>query len=297
MSAYRGHLTTVVGDGPEVVIKLSGQWVRVLTPDGQVHTWPSADVRVTGISGDRFWLAFDGEIAVFAPEEPDAFMLEFLPGLKAARTVADALAAAQPPDTLPGDDDRQSWVPGEGPRVEEAEDGEPRAVPLPDIDEEPRPARRAVRRISARKPRLPQLAEHVEANRNGSIIAAEAPAGSAPIAPDQCDHDWDPSDRATRTCRHCGVRELIPDRLPSVDTSAEGPAERVEVDLTDRTLAAGSAADEDSEDVREDGSEDMADSDNGAAASANGQNSLLRSLASRHQAFQKEHRGTYRPKR
>ena len=92
MNAYRGHLTTVVGDGPEVVIKLAGHTVRVLTPDGRVHTWPSQDVRVTGISGDRFWIAFEGEIAVYAPEEPQAFMLEFLPGLKAARTVADTIA-------------------------------------------------------------------------------------------------------------------------------------------------------------------------------------------------------------
>ena len=94
MSAYRGHLTTVVGDGPQVVINLSGHLVRVLTPDGKVHTWPSGDVRVTGISDNRFWIAFSGEIAVFTPEEPDAFMLEFLPGLKAARTVADAIAAS-----------------------------------------------------------------------------------------------------------------------------------------------------------------------------------------------------------
>ncbi len=277
MSAYRGHLTTVVGDGPEVVIKLSGQWVRVLTPDGNVHTWPSDEVRVTGISGDRFWLAFDGEIAVFAPEEPEAFMLEFLPGLKAARTVADAIAAARPPEHLPGDDERETWTPDQGPRVARtgAEAAEPDEATEPTQDAEPEPAPPTRPHVVAHKPRLPQLAEHVEAHINGmGSVNGDDGAGGDPWWPagaSDCAHRWEDTDRRIRTCALCGLRELK--RPPESDAAAE----EIRIDLTDEALAAQPPEDEPAEETAE--------------------SALLRDLANRHRAFQAGRRGTYQPRR
>ena len=187
MSAYRGHLTTVVGDGPEVVIKLSGNEVRVLTPDGRVHTWPSSDVRVTGISGDRFWIAFQGEIAVFAPEHPEEFMLEFLPGLKTARTVADAIAAANA-DRDDSDPHPEAFV----------------ATPIAETDDEEPP------RVVAHRARLPQLSDHVAANGNGTTSDALAsyrdpePVEDEPAAtgPTVVEPRTDSPALATRTKRH-----------------------------------------------------------------------------------------------
>lgn len=288
MSAYRGHLTTVVGDGPEVVIKLSGQWVRVLTPDGNVHTWPSDEVRVTGISGDRFWLAFDGEIAVFAPEEPEAFMLEFLPGLKAARTVADAIAAARPPPLLPGDDERETWTPDHGPRVARVAD-EAERITDAEVADEPSVTETVIEEAPARprphvpalKPRLPQLAEHVEAHLNGiSAINGDLGPTPDPWWPDEasdCEHAWEDTDRDMRTCSSCGLRELR--RAPA---SALQGSEDIHIDLTDAAMSA---------------LPDAHDEAAGGADEPNAESALLRDLASRHQAFQAGRRGTYQPRR
>lgn len=238
MTAYRGHLTTVVGDGPEVVIKLSGQTVRVLTPDGRIHTWPSGDVRVTGISGDRFWLAFDGEIAVFAPEEPEQFMLEFLPGLESARTVATAIAAA----------------------TEEPES-------------EPEPIEQSRPGVVQYKPKLPSLAEHVEAAR----VAAPTMNGNH-----KEDENTDTGEEAmTPDRRRWWARGQTPPPLrPSEDDTplVKTEAEDIEVDLT----------------VAEAEHDAPADEGEGAAPRGGG---LLRTLASKNREFESTRRGTYKPRR
>ena len=262
MSAYRGHLTTVTGDGPEVVIKLSGQTVRVRTPDGHVHTWPSQDVRVTGISGDRFWLAFEDEIAVFAPEEAQSFMLEFLPGLKAARTVAKTIAASELPTHGPSDRERQAWFASPAATTE-------------DTDESPRP------HVAARRPRLPQLAGHVEASLNDRAAATVTV-------------DTDSDDAALVNRRWWSRGQTPPSLRPA--PAAETPVEGISVDLTDATL---DGTDDDltiSATVgraEESGSQD----DDSEASGNTTRSALLRNLASRNQAFQDGRRGTYRPKR
>ena len=267
MTAYRGHLTTVVGDGPEVVLKLSGHTVRVLTPDGRVHTWPSQDVRVTGISGDRFWIAFQGEIAVFAPEEPQAFMLEFLPGLKAARTVADSIAASQPPTDAPND----------------------RARPDRPAEEHPNPAtsdeqidlRRP--RVAAHRPRLPQLAEHVEASRNGQREAGD------PIQEEQIEA------RQRWWSRGQSAPPLRPSPGSTPDSSPVSD-EEINVDLTDQTLEGTPDDMTISAAVVRTESGSLPDEDPPADEGGQ-QNSPLRKLANRNDAFQAERRGTYRPRR
>ena len=260
MSAYRGHLTTVVGDGPEVLIKLSGPTVQVLTPDGRVHTWPSEGVRVTGISGSRFWLAFDDEIAVFAPEHPEAFMLEFLPGLKAARTVASAIEAAIADDS--------PAAPVEAPR----------------------------RLVAAHKPKLPSLAEHVKAARrvSGSLperqvamsddplvrpaerkgttsIGSNAKGVSVTNKLPNTPHPESTEDNDVKPETNKGRRWWSRGQTPPPLRTA---AEAVEVDLTDEALQTA----DDQED-------------------APSESGLLRSLATSRQEFESGRRGTYKPRR
>ena len=291
MSAYRGHLTTVVGDGPEVVIKLSGQLVQVLTPDGKVHSWPSEDVRVTGISGNRFWIAFSGEIAVFSPEEPESFMLEFLPGLKAARTVADAIAATQPLSDLAESNDRDSWTPDGGPRS-----AQETAITDPPPLEPP-----SRKHVVAHRPHLPQLAEHIQANSNGDALMTQA----IPLAeednepkrrwwnrsePDTCSHDWEQiSDEGQffRVCTNCGAQDAL--ASPSLRRQPHAaPAEQVKIDLSDEAI--------DSEDLTISTAVGGADRDRESAPDQDGPG-LLRSLADRNQAFEEDRRGSYRPRR
>ena len=261
MNAYRGHLTTVVGDGPEVVIKLSGEMVRVLTPDGKVHTWPSEDVRVTGISGDRFWIAFAGEIAVFAPEEPESFMLEFLPGLKAARTVAEAIAASSPDD----EDNRQSWTPDGGPRSAAASSFEP---PSPGSPSQTR------RHVAAHKPRLPQLSEHVKAHRNGHT-EDPAPVEPAPTASYRR-RWWSRSDDIEESQDADDRPPTSPPRLDPEDVTVDLTSEPIEEATISAAVGLSERKDDETADER---------------------SGLLRNLADRHQAFEAERRGTYNPRR
>ena len=273
MSAYRGHLTTVVGDGPDVVMKLNGQWVRVLTPDGRVHSWPSEDVHVTGISGNRFWIAFEGEIAVFTPDEPEAFMLEFLPGLTAARTVAAAIEAT-------GVEDRTDGV------VSDALDL--RTSSGFNDDTSPRP------HVVARKAHLPQLADHVAARTSSS----RQRKGQIPLSNDAETPDRDESTmrpiRASAISMRWRSRSERPDRtVDAVDVSP--PKETANEDV-------GDDLDHVADQITVDLSAEKADvqawtrNDPSEADESKG-SSLLRGLADRHQTFESEHRGSYKPRR
>jgi len=88
MAAYIGHLSTTAGDGPEVVIKLAGLDVVVVTPDERHHVWPAHLVKITGVASPRFRIAFDDETAVFTAHHPSRFLFEFIPALQRVRTAA-----------------------------------------------------------------------------------------------------------------------------------------------------------------------------------------------------------------
>ena len=93
-----------------------------------------------------------------------------------------------------------------------------------------------------------------------------------------------------KRCVRCGVRELVADRLPRPKPDA------VEVDLTDSGLLAAPPAPEEDE-AQDEEPESVTDDDSGLVETAPGPSNLLRTLATRHQRFEAEHRGSYRPKR
>lgn len=115
MAAYIGHLSTTSGDGPEVVIKLEGTDVVVMTPDEKLHVWPVDLVRITGVSSPRFRITFDGEVAVFSAHHPSRFLFEFVPALEAVRGASHSTATPDQSGAFrPEADDGSSNLEGNG---------------------------------------------------------------------------------------------------------------------------------------------------------------------------------------
>ena len=123
MAAYIGHLSTASGDGPEVVIKIEGTDVVVVTPDGKIHIWPVELVRITGVSSPRFRITVDGDVAVFTAHHPSRFLFGFVPPLAAARGKIVASGNQEQDGAAQPEDDRglsDSSKAGTAPNEEQA---------------------------------------------------------------------------------------------------------------------------------------------------------------------------------
>ena len=199
MTAYIGHLSTTSGDGPEVVIKLEGTEVIVLTPDERRHVWPAGLVKVTAVTSPRFWIAFDDEVAVFTAHHPSQFLFGFVPELANARlesTEADQ-ADGGPPSGSPA-----TPRPGYDPDHATAEKARPIGVEAGQshtgagIHQAAAPAAGPAPRSSMRKPKGPHWSTADGAAGIGSSLLRAAASTRADRQTARPDPDPEPASEA-----------------------------------------------------------------------------------------------------
>ena len=70
-----------------------GEVVLRIDTDGASRTWRVDRVRISAVASPRFQLDLDGEVTVFQPDSPSAFMFDFAPQLQDAKA---ALETAEP---------------------------------------------------------------------------------------------------------------------------------------------------------------------------------------------------------